>query len=408
MFALLNEQRNEEAAITGAWSVYSHNFFITWDRFTCMGRHLIMIILLLLFSGCTGDDKNIPEEPTVDINSFEECIAAGYPVMESYPLQCRTPDGMTFVEELDEPIKPPDTEAPAEERHILEVDVVYQSDGTPEPSWLVVGPDMKNPPWEGAVYMARSNDGLTFTGEKLFVDRAGVPNLLLTKDSKLVATFQYFSYLHEELFDVIAYTVSDDFGETWSPVRKIKIEGKGFEKVGAGGPNPVDPTLVQLDDGPFRLYFTFHPPGQQYPGLFSARSDGLDGAFKSEGLQLEVTRMILDPAVVEFNGKWHHYTVLHGEKTGSKYINVHSVSDDGQNFEVAEDIPFDFQFLGQVIEDGGKLRFYGSGDGIKSATSTDGYSWTKDSGKRSEGADPGVAKLPDGTYILIYTKVGGS
>ncbi len=32
------------------------------------------------------------------ISNFEECAAAGYPVMESYPRQCRTPDGRLFVE----------------------------------------------------------------------------------------------------------------------------------------------------------------------------------------------------------------------------------------------------------------------------------------------------------------------
>ena len=34
------------------------------------------------------------------ISSFEECIAQGYPVLESYPRQCKTPDGETFVEDI--------------------------------------------------------------------------------------------------------------------------------------------------------------------------------------------------------------------------------------------------------------------------------------------------------------------
>lgn len=34
-----------------------------------------------------------------EINSFEEC-AARYPVMESYPRQCLTPDGRHFVEDV--------------------------------------------------------------------------------------------------------------------------------------------------------------------------------------------------------------------------------------------------------------------------------------------------------------------
>jgi hypothetical protein len=34
------------------------------------------------------------------VRNFAECVAAGYPVMESYPRQCRVPGGPTFVEEL--------------------------------------------------------------------------------------------------------------------------------------------------------------------------------------------------------------------------------------------------------------------------------------------------------------------
>ena len=34
------------------------------------------------------------------IGSFGECAAAGYPVMESYPRQCRVPGGPTFVETI--------------------------------------------------------------------------------------------------------------------------------------------------------------------------------------------------------------------------------------------------------------------------------------------------------------------
>lgn len=36
---------------------------------------------------------------TAEILSFEECAKAGYPIMESYPRQCRA-DGTTFVEEI--------------------------------------------------------------------------------------------------------------------------------------------------------------------------------------------------------------------------------------------------------------------------------------------------------------------
>jgi hypothetical protein len=34
------------------------------------------------------------------VTNFDECAAAGYPIMESYPEQCSTPDGRTFIREL--------------------------------------------------------------------------------------------------------------------------------------------------------------------------------------------------------------------------------------------------------------------------------------------------------------------
>lgn len=37
-------------------------------------------------------------KPPVVVNSFAECEKAGYPVMESYPRQCRVPGGALFVE----------------------------------------------------------------------------------------------------------------------------------------------------------------------------------------------------------------------------------------------------------------------------------------------------------------------
>jgi hypothetical protein len=57
----------------------------------------------------SSDDTPRPE-PTVivdppsafsGIRNFEQCAAAGYPVMESYPEQCRTPDGRLFVRVID-------------------------------------------------------------------------------------------------------------------------------------------------------------------------------------------------------------------------------------------------------------------------------------------------------------------
>ena len=35
-----------------------------------------------------------------EIDSFEDCVSSGNPVMESHPRQCRTTDGKHFVEKI--------------------------------------------------------------------------------------------------------------------------------------------------------------------------------------------------------------------------------------------------------------------------------------------------------------------
>ena len=37
-----------------------------------------------------------------EITNFDECVVAGYSILESYPRQCKTPDGKTFIETIGE------------------------------------------------------------------------------------------------------------------------------------------------------------------------------------------------------------------------------------------------------------------------------------------------------------------
>lgn len=63
------------------------------------GMHkLFVFTAALLLTACTTASGG-------QITSFEECVAAGNPVMESYPRQCRAGDTV-FVEEIDEPVNP--------------------------------------------------------------------------------------------------------------------------------------------------------------------------------------------------------------------------------------------------------------------------------------------------------------
>lgn len=56
---------------------------------------LIGFVVLILLP---GPEANAPT--TTQISNFAECVAAGYPVMESYPRQCTTPAGEHFTEDI--------------------------------------------------------------------------------------------------------------------------------------------------------------------------------------------------------------------------------------------------------------------------------------------------------------------
>jgi len=63
----------------------------------------VVILLILIIFGLTAYIivKYTTNQNTKQITNFAECMQAGYPVMESFPRQCRTPEGQLFVEEID-------------------------------------------------------------------------------------------------------------------------------------------------------------------------------------------------------------------------------------------------------------------------------------------------------------------
>jgi hypothetical protein len=73
--------------------------------------HKVILIAIVLTGlvGCREPVSSPPgvsepaetqKEPVEPIDSFEACVAAGMPVMEIYPQQCRTEDGQVFVEDI--------------------------------------------------------------------------------------------------------------------------------------------------------------------------------------------------------------------------------------------------------------------------------------------------------------------
>lgn len=66
-------------------------------------RTLLPILALAALAACARPPETGPApepEPGASISSFEECVAAGHPVMESWPPQCRVPGGATFTQDI--------------------------------------------------------------------------------------------------------------------------------------------------------------------------------------------------------------------------------------------------------------------------------------------------------------------
>lgn len=60
-------------------------------------RPILIFSLLLLATGLFLILFNPPPSTPPVVSSFDECAAAGYPILEKYPEECLTPDGRSFT-----------------------------------------------------------------------------------------------------------------------------------------------------------------------------------------------------------------------------------------------------------------------------------------------------------------------
>lgn len=70
------------------------------QTFKILGLLALAAILAILALVLLKVAPRINPIPQQIVTTFEECAAAGNPVMESYPRQCRSEDGRLFVEEI--------------------------------------------------------------------------------------------------------------------------------------------------------------------------------------------------------------------------------------------------------------------------------------------------------------------
>jgi len=60
----------------------------------------VLILIIFLFTAFLIWNQKKIEKSIAGVSNFEECAAKGYPILESYPSQCKTPDGRTFIEDI--------------------------------------------------------------------------------------------------------------------------------------------------------------------------------------------------------------------------------------------------------------------------------------------------------------------
>jgi hypothetical protein len=258
-------------------------------------------------------------------------------------------------------------------------------------------------PWNNDLVISESRDGRTFdaTERRVFVERGGVPCVMRDGKDRLLAVFQWFPFERREAFDRVAVVISEDEGKTWSKPEPIAVEG-----LPEGAQRPFDPTLVLLQDGKLRLYFTCTTPQRRIPGIYSAISDdGVKYRFE-EGMRFGVEgKKVIDPAIARFRGKWH----LISPADGPEPIAHHAVSDDGLTYERLEDVevPVRGSWIGNLVAEGEHLHFYGSGarQGWM-AQSNDGAKWEVLTAELRVGGDPAPIKRKDGSWFAVATGPG--
>ena len=105
-----NQPQNVQPGITSTVSDVPQNPLSPIKPSSDFKKWLIITGGLVLIGGlCLGAWMMNKNEKTVktsvvgtvkpEINSFDECVSAGYPIMESFPEKCSVPGGETFVNE---------------------------------------------------------------------------------------------------------------------------------------------------------------------------------------------------------------------------------------------------------------------------------------------------------------------
>ena len=246
--------------------------------------------------------------------------------------------------------------------------------------------------------VARSDDGLSFTDTgDLLLFGAAAPDLTVLPNGDVFALFDLAGRVEDRT--VLAVARSSDGGRSWSAARPLKFNAGRNRSVSA---KHGDAILEQ--SGQLRLFFT----SQVGDGQGNRSATVIRSAVSRNGYDFRLDSRIcirphglgdLHPIVGRSGSRIHLFT------TTDTDARQHFVSRDGRLF--ARLTPLDASTSGRdgsIISLGKRMRSYASSQkGIVSLLSSNGRDWSREQGMRlAQGWDPAVARLKDGSYLMVY------
>ncbi len=256
-------------------------------------------------------------------------------------------------------------------------------------------------PYFHKIYSASSVDGLRWTYDNiLLLEHASVPAAILTPQGNIRIYYVDASQMPETTNCAESY----DNGKTFVVL--------GCSIAGLPASKALDPSIVLLQNGQYRLYYYGSAPGdpgtQTSHSIYSAISD--DGIHFTHEAQVFSFNGLVDPDVFWTGKEWLMF-VFSLTLPGT----VVARSDDGLRFEYVG--PLSVQGWGTTapvtLEDG-RLRLYAfnqqqpNNQMVASFLSEDGLSWEQELGIRltapagKQITDPFVIKLLDGSWKMIF------
>lgn len=268
----------------------------------------------------------------------------------------------------------------------------------------------ENPPpasaGERRLLLAHSTDGTHFTtsGEVL-TDQGNVPDIVVESDGT-IRVYYIGQGIDPKQEESTVVAISKDNGATWT-FRNLIYKNWPQPR------DPSDPDVVLLDDGTYRMYYTSSISSTKFGIVYATSPDGITFTYQGQALESSYGNAV-DSTTFFYNGLWHMY-VLQEEVDGQ----LHATSTDGLGFTLADQphvkLPLDRYVISNPLIDDSGIHMFGFSvpdKNIRLFTSLDGETWTQgDIVLEGDDAttlgsnyiqDSSVAKISDGSYLMVY------